>query len=168
MSASDPSDVDAKQPVASDTKQIIDVDKPVNSPSSSLQEETAVVAIPQEITVDPMLERYCASMVLAGVGDAMGYKWEFEFSGEEIHKEVIAKSKGRGVLGLKIALPGWIVSDDTVMMIATAEGLVAADSSDAEQPFPEATLLKYTLQTKKVKTIQHCTLLSNLLERHGW
>ena len=89
-------------------------------------------------------------MVLAGVGDAMGYKWEFEFSGEEIHKEVIAKSKGRGVLGLKIALPGWIVSDDTVMMIATAEGLVAADSSDAEQPFPEATLSKYTLQTKKM------------------
>lgn len=32
----------------------------------------------------PMLERYTACMVLAGVGDAMGYRngrWEFNFSG---------------------------------------------------------------------------------------
>ena len=37
-----------------------------------------------------MLERYIASMVLSGAGDAMGYKngrWEFIFNGEDIHKE---------------------------------------------------------------------------------
>ena len=38
--------------------------------------------------------RYEASMVLTGVGDAMGYKngdWEFCFDGEKIHSELAAK-----------------------------------------------------------------------------
>ena len=38
-----------------------------------------------------LLERYQACMILHGVGDAMGYKngeWEFNFSSEEIHKEL--------------------------------------------------------------------------------
>ena len=38
-----------------------------------------------------MLARYQASMVLAGVGDAIAYrcgKWEFCRTGEKIHKEV--------------------------------------------------------------------------------
>ena len=37
--------------------------------------------------------RYVAAMVLAGVGDSLGYKcgkWELEKSGETIHKDVSA------------------------------------------------------------------------------
>jgi len=40
----------------------------------------------------PSLEdRYRASMVLSGVGDAMGYrnsKWEFCYSGKKIHQQL--------------------------------------------------------------------------------
>lgn len=42
---------------------------------------TALMEAPPPV---PMLERYTACMVLAGVGDAMGYRngrWEFNFSG---------------------------------------------------------------------------------------
>lgn len=38
-----------------------------------------------------MSHRYTAAMVLAGVGDALGYNkgtWEFNQSGPQIHKEV--------------------------------------------------------------------------------
>lgn len=66
-------------------------------------------------------ERYVASMVLSGVGDAMGFKngeWEFCHSGVEIHN--MAKNLG-GIEKLKIELPEWPVSDDTVLHLATAE-----------------------------------------------
>lgn len=71
-----------------------------------------------------MEERYQASMILAAVGDAMGYKngeWEFNFLGEVIHKEV---EKLGGVDKLKIALPTFRVSDDTVLLLSTAESLI--------------------------------------------
>ena len=49
-----------------------------------------------------LTERYVASMILAGVGDAMGFRnggWEFKFDGEAIHKE--CENLG-GVQNLKI------------------------------------------------------------------
>lgn len=45
-------------------------------------------------SVATMLARYKASMVLSGVGDAIGYAnghWEFEYNGEVIHKELRSK-----------------------------------------------------------------------------
>jgi len=68
-----------------------------------------------------LADRYKAAMVLSGVGDAMGFKngtWEFCYSGTEIHEEA---SKLGGINKLKIKKPDWIVSDDTVLHLATAE-----------------------------------------------
>jgi len=44
-------------------------------------------------------------MLLAGVGDAMGYKngsWEFNYSSILIHKEMMELTKNKGPLSLKI------------------------------------------------------------------
>ncbi|XP_033754156.1 protein ADP-ribosylarginine hydrolase-like [Pecten maximus] len=69
-------------------------------------------------------QRYQASMVLTGVGDALGYyhgRWEFCHSGETIHKEL---EKLGGLSKIALALPAWNLSDDTVMSLATAEALM--------------------------------------------
>ncbi|XP_071497275.1 ADP-ribosylhydrolase ARH1-like [Diadema antillarum] len=72
-----------------------------------------------------MLSRYKAAMLLSGVGDAMGYRsgsWEFNFVGADIHKEVTALG---GVTKLKVKLPAFPVSDDTVLHLATARALLS-------------------------------------------
>ena len=56
----------------------------------------------QQCLTPSLLERYEASMLLHGVGDAMGYyngKWEFTFSGIDIHEELIEMG---GVENLKL------------------------------------------------------------------
>lgn len=77
-------------------------------------------------------ERFKASLVLSGVGDAMGYrrgKWEFNYSGKSIQKEMMELTDGKGVLHLNIS-KSWIVSDDTVMQLATAEALISGLDGD--------------------------------------
>ena len=61
-------------------------------------------------------------MVLAAVGDAMGYKngdWEFLTNGNILHKQMMQLTNDKGPLYLDITM-GWRYSDDTVMHIATA------------------------------------------------
>jgi ADP-ribosylarginine hydrolase len=79
-------------------------------------------------------ERYAAAMVLSAVGDAVGFRcglWEFETSGEKIHAELLRLTQGAGISALTVRAPGWIVSDDTVMHIATAEGLIEATDQES-------------------------------------
>lgn len=75
-------------------------------------------------SADIKKERYEAGLVLSGVGDALGYKngdWEFCESGDVIHREL---HKLGGVRNITVTAPEWMVSDDTVMHLATAEALV--------------------------------------------
>ncbi|KAH3863491.1 ADP-ribosylhydrolase ARH1-like [Dreissena polymorpha] len=73
---------------------------------------------------ETLKQKYVAAMVLGAVGDSLGYyngRWEFERSGERIHTEL--KRLG-GLDALEVCPPKWIVSDDTVMHIATGRALV--------------------------------------------
>ncbi|KAK7919644.1 hypothetical protein WMY93_010928 [Mugilogobius chulae] len=77
------------------------------------------------------VEHYKAAMLLSGVGDALGYKagsWEFNFSGPEILKEL--KQLG-GLKKIKANLPNWPLSDDTILHLATAEGLATGKEGEA-------------------------------------
>ncbi|NWZ72706.1 ADPRH hydrolase, partial [Acrocephalus arundinaceus] len=62
-------------------------------------------------------------MVLSGVGDALGYRagrWEYCTSGPQIHAELAQLG---GLAAISLEPPEWPVSDDTVLHLATAEGL---------------------------------------------
>ena len=83
----------------------------------------------------PNEDRFKACMVLAGVGDALGYKngaYEFCHNGPAINNEVQAAG---GVGNIKVNVKEWRVSDDTVMHIATAEALVS-EWSDVGKLYP--------------------------------
>ena len=72
-------------------------------------------------------------MLLGGVGDALAYndgKWEFCSSGDKIQEEV--RSLG-GVSALTPSVRKMIVSDDTVMHIATAEAILPECQRPQEQ-----------------------------------
>lgn len=80
-----------------------------------------------------MEARYRACMVLAAVGDAMGYHrghWEFTYHGFDIHQDMMRITKGQGIKALKIDKFDFPYSDDTVMHIATAEGLISSSPED--------------------------------------
>ncbi|XP_059681048.1 ADP-ribosylhydrolase ARH1-like [Gavia stellata] len=71
----------------------------------------------------PSVEAYEAAMVLSGVGDALGYRggrWEYCTSGPQIHAELAELG---GLEAITLEPPEWPVSDDTVLHLATAEGL---------------------------------------------
>uniref|UniRef100_A0A8C3K4K1 ADP-ribosylarginine hydrolase n=1 Tax=Calidris pygmaea TaxID=425635 RepID=A0A8C3K4K1_9CHAR len=73
--------------------------------------------------VPPPVEAYEAAMVLSGVGDALGYRgarWEYCTSGSQIHAELAELG---GLEAISLEPPEWPVSDDTVLHLATAEGL---------------------------------------------
>lgn len=73
-----------------------------------------------------LLVRFQACMVLAGVGDALGYnegRWEFCHSGEMIMQEVMQRYKGIANLIPNDEI-SFYLSDDTIMHIATAEALI--------------------------------------------
>ncbi|XP_005111580.1 protein ADP-ribosylarginine hydrolase isoform X2 [Aplysia californica] len=77
-----------------------------------------------------MESRYVSAMVLSGVGDAIGYKdgeWEFCHNGSRIFAQL--QSLG-GLDKIVVKLPGWMVSDDTVMHLATADALIESSRED--------------------------------------
>ena len=98
-------------------------------------------------------ERYEAAMVLSGAGDALGFKnsiWEICHMGEDIHEEL--EDLG-GVNKIKVELPDWRVSDDTVMHMATAEALIEwydlNKTSDSEPEPQEQLYLKLAAKYKE-------------------
>lgn len=80
-------------------------------------------------------EKYVACMVLGAVGDCLGFRngqWEFLKDGTVIHHQL------EKLGGLQALSPlGFLVSDDTVMLIATARGLVKFDKNRKASRAPE-------------------------------
>ena len=92
-------------------------------------------------------------MLLSAVGDALGYRngdWEFCHSGPAIHSELLELG------GLQnIDIKGWIVSDDTVLHLATAEALVSSWKTREE-------LFSKTASMYKESMVSLCKLISHV------
>ncbi|XP_053391683.1 ADP-ribosylhydrolase ARH1-like [Mercenaria mercenaria] len=87
--------------------------------------------------------KYIAGMVLSGVGDALGYRngqWEFCSDGDQIHNELYSLG---GLNNLKVYPRKWMVSDDTVMHIATAEALIKTGQCTDKLKLYKDIALKY-------------------------
>lgn len=72
------------------------------------------VAKSKRKTMASMKERYIASMVLCGTGDAMGYyhgEIEFCTNIKKILKMIDSLSGGKGVMALDISGDDWLISD---------------------------------------------------------
>ncbi|XP_053327049.1 ADP-ribosylhydrolase ARH1-like [Spea bombifrons] len=81
-------------------------------------------------TNPPPRDRYLSAMLLSAAGDALGYRnqrWEYCPSGPQIHREL---QELGGLKSIRASLPDWPVSDDTVLHLATGEGLATGKLQD--------------------------------------
>ncbi|XP_072214300.1 ADP-ribosylhydrolase ARH1-like isoform X3 [Excalfactoria chinensis] len=79
----------------------------------------------------PPPDRYEAALLLAAAGDALGFRaglWEYCTAGARIHEELRALG---GLSSIELRPPEWPLSDDTVLHLATAEGLSSGLEGDA-------------------------------------
>nr|ALP32503.1 ADPRH2 [Nipponia nippon] len=82
-------------------------------------------------------------MVLSGVGDALGYRgsrWEYCTSGPQIHAELAELG---GLEAITLQPPEWPVSDDTVLHLATAEGLATGWGGREGEPLLQELARRY-------------------------
>ncbi|XP_065921392.1 uncharacterized protein [Magallana gigas] len=87
--------------------------------------------------MEELYGRYEAAMVLSAAGDALGYKngeWENCQSGRDIQREL--RNMG-GIQSIHVKPPYWIVSDDTVMHLATSEALTGCKSPSKGELYRE-------------------------------
>jgi len=95
-------------------KQSMDSSSASSSTSSSAVESSS------------MQERYEATMLLSGVGDAMGYnngRWEFNHSGAAILQELNTITGGVGVKALNVSGQRWRLSDGENLDFFLRDGL---------------------------------------------
>jgi len=114
-------------------------------------------------------ERCRASMVLAAVGDAMGYKkgdWEFCASTSKILRDVDVLTSGKGILALDCS--HWMVSDDTVEHLATAEGLIKSFTPESYAAgVPLEKIMISVAKMSKAATADFCARAPGKSEQKG-
>ncbi len=77
------------------------------------------------------MQRFEACIVLSAVGDVIGFKngrWEFMRDGSKILLQFHELTQNKGLRNLHID-KNWLVSDDTVMHLATIDALLSHFSS---------------------------------------
>lgn len=101
-----------------------------------------------------MIEKYIGCMLLSSIGDTIGYKngeWEFNFRRRDINfgysDEILFHFIELGGIN-DINMKGWIVSDDTVMHMATAKALLSNFKSNQDL---YQNLAKEYIKTEKLK-----------------